>query len=213
MAEPAASTSSAALKRTPFHDFHLSAGARMVEFAGWEMPLVYTGIVEEHHQCRNSGAFFDVSHMGRLRFAGKDAEKFLNMLVTRDVTKMKPGQSRYSFVCNERGGIMDDVIVARHDHANEWSMVCNASNRPKIVGHFERVRQVNGFDVVMDDVTEETAMCALQGPKVIEDVASLLNEAVDEDVRTLKKFGFSRGVFMDSRVEVYRSGYTGEDGV
>ena len=74
MSEPAAPTSSAALKRTPFHDFHLSAGARMVEFAGWERPLVYSGIVQEHHQCRNSGAFFDVSHMGRLRFAGKDAE-------------------------------------------------------------------------------------------------------------------------------------------
>src|SRR5688500_19797525 len=107
MAEPAAPTSSAALKRTPFHDFHLSAGARMVEFAGWEMPLVYSGIVQEHHQCRNSGAFFDVSHMGRLRFAGKDAEKFLNMLVTRHVTKMKPGQRRYSFLCHEPRRPMD----------------------------------------------------------------------------------------------------------
>src|SRR5688572_29077055 len=102
MAEPDASSSpsapSAALKRTPFHEFHLSAGARMVPFAGWEMPLVYSSIVEEHHQCRNSGAFFDVSHMGRLRLAGKGAEKFLNHLVTRDISKMKPGQSRYSFV-------------------------------------------------------------------------------------------------------------------
>lgn len=214
MAQPSAATSApAALKRTPFHEFHLSAGARMVEFAGWEMPLVYAGIVEEHNQCRSSGAFFDVSHMGRLRFAGKAVETFLNHLVTRDISRMKSGQSRYSFVCNERGGIMDDVIVARHDHVNEWSMVCNASNRAKLTAHFERVRQVGGHDVVMDDVTEETAMCALQGPKVIEDVASILNEAVDEDVRTLKKWNFARGVFMDSRVEVYRSGYTGEDGV
>ena len=212
-ASPAASADKPALKRTPFHEFHLSAGARMVEFAGWEMPLVYTSIVEEHQQCRNSGAFFDVSHMGRLRIAGKGAEAYLNHLVTRDISKMKPGQSRYSFVCNERGGIMDDVIVARHDHANEWSVVCNGANRAKIVAHFERVRQVGGHDVVMDDVTEETAMAALQGPKVIEDVASILNEAVDEDVRTLKKWAFARGLFMDSRVEVYRSGYTGEDGV
>jgi aminomethyltransferase len=216
MSEPDASSTStppAALKRTPFHEFHLSAGARMVEFAGWEMPLVYTSIVEEHHQCRNSGAFFDVSHMGRLRFAGKDVEKYLNNLVTRDISKMKPGQSRYAFVCNERGGIMDDVIVARHEGSDEWSVVCNGANRAKIVAHFERVRQVGSHDVVMDDVTEETAMCALQGPKVIEDVANILNEAVDEDVRTLKKWNFARGLFMDSRVEVYRSGYTGEDGV
>ena len=203
----------AALKRTPFHEFHVSAGARMVPFAGWEMPLVYSGIVEEHVQCRTSGAFFDVSHMGRLRFAGKDTTDFLNLLVTRDVTKMKPGQSRYSFVCNERGGIMDDVIVARHEHANDWSMVCNASNRGKIVGHIERQRLERGVDVIVDDVTEETAMCALQGPRVMEDVAGLLNEAVDEDVRKLRKWGFARGVFMDSRVEVYRSGYSGEDGV
>ena len=221
MAEPAVTdpTSAAAAapagppKRTPFYEFHVSAGARMVPYAGWEMPLVYTGIVEEHVQCRTSGAFFDVSHMGRLRFAGAGATDFLNLLVTRDVTKMKPGQSRYAFVCNERGGIMDDVIVARHEHANEWSMVCNAGNRGKIVGHLERLRIERGADVVVDDVTEETAMCALQGPKVIDDVAGLLNEAVDEDVRKLKKFGFARGVFMDSRVEVYRSGYTGEDGV
>jgi aminomethyltransferase len=214
MAEPPSNPPAPApLKRTPVHEFHISAGARMVEFAGWEMPLVYTSIAEEHQQCRNSGAFFDVSHMGRLRFAGKGAEQFLNHLVTRDISRIKSGQSRYSFVCNERGGIMDDVIVARHDHANEWSMVCNGANRAKIVAHFERVRQIGGHDVVMDDVTEETAMAALQGPRVIEDVASILNEAVDEDVRTLKKWGFARGLFMDSRVEIYRSGYTGEDGV
>src|ERR1051326_6856263 len=99
------------LKHTPFHDFHLSAGAKMVDFAGWEMPLLYRSIVEEHEQTRNSGSIFDVSHMGRIHFSGKDAQAFLNRVLTRNVADQKLGQSRYSLVCNDGGGGMDDVIV------------------------------------------------------------------------------------------------------
>src|SRR2546430_13562655 len=98
------------LKRTPFYDFHVSAGAKMVDFAGWDMPILYRGIVDEHEQTRRSGSIFDVSHMGRLTFKGKDAMAFLNKLSVRDISKAYVVQSKYSLVCNEAGGILDDVI-------------------------------------------------------------------------------------------------------
>src|SRR5215212_4597167 len=88
------------LKRTPFYDFHVAAGAKLVDFAGWEMPILYRGIVEEHEQTRNSGSLFDVSHMGRLYLTGKDATRFLDHVVTRNVAQQKVGQSRYGLVCN-----------------------------------------------------------------------------------------------------------------
>src|SRR5689334_9589458 len=96
------------LKRTPFHDFHQQSGAKLVEYNGWEMPLLYRGIVDEHQQTRTSGSIFDVSHMGRMQFSGKDAGRFLDRVLTRAVNDQKVGQSRYSLVCNEAGGVLDD---------------------------------------------------------------------------------------------------------
>src|SRR5437763_14005743 len=101
------------LKHTPFHDFHVALGARMVDFAGWEMPILYRGIVDEHEQTRRSGSLFDVSHMGRLHFSGKDVVPFLNKVLTRNVSEQRTGQSRYSLVCNDAGGVMDDVIISK----------------------------------------------------------------------------------------------------
>src|SRR4051812_13799622 len=100
-------------KRTPFYDFHVSAGGRMVDFAGWELPIVYRSIVDEHEQTRKSGSIFDISHMGRLYFSGPDTQKFLDKVLTRNIADQRVGQSRYSLVCNEAGGVMDDVIVSR----------------------------------------------------------------------------------------------------
>src|ERR1044072_1507740 len=100
------------LKRTPFYDFHVSVGGKMVDFAGWEMPLLYRGITEEHVQTRNSGSIFDVSHMGRLQFSGKDVLRFLDHVLTRRIQDQKVGQSRYSLVCDQAGGMLDDVIVS-----------------------------------------------------------------------------------------------------
>ena len=194
-------------KRTPFYDFHVSMGARLVDFAGWEMPICYRGIVEEHEQTRNSGSIFDVSHMGRLHFSGKDATKFLNHVVTRNVAEQKIGQSRYSLVCNEAGGVLDDVIVSRD--LKHWIMVCNASNRDKLVRHFGEVRRRTDMDLDISDQTESTAMVALQGPKVIDRAADLL----PVDVRALKRYHFETGSFMLTKFTVFRSGYTGEDGV
>ena len=173
------------LKRTPFHDFHTEAGAKLVEFAGWEMPILYRSIVDEHEQTRKSGSIFDVSHMGRFHFTGADAGKFLNKVLTRNVAEQKVGQSRYS-------------------------LVCNASNREKLHRHFVDVRHKEDLDFDMSDQTESTAMVALQGPKVIERIAGVL----PVDVKAMKRYHFESGTYMGLlKFTVFRSGYTGEDGV
>lgn len=196
------------LKRTPFHDFHAAAGAKLVEFAGWEMPILYRGIVDEHEQTRRSGSVFDVSHMGRLYFTGRDATRFLDYVLTRNVAEQKAGQSRYSLVCNAAGGVMDDVIVSRDQR--HWLVVCNASNREKLVRYFAAARQdKGGFDVQVDDRTESTAMVAVQGPKVIDK----LSEVLPTDLKSMKKYSFVNDEVMMTRFTVSRSGYTGEDGV
>jgi aminomethyltransferase len=195
------------LKRTPFYDFHVSMGGRVVDFAGWEMPIVYRGIIDEHEQTRKSGSIFDVSHMGRLQFSGKDATAFLNHVLTRNVAEQKVGQSRYSLVCSAAGGVMDDIIVSRD--AKNWIMVCNASNRDKLVKYFHEVRKAGSYDMDMADNTESTAMVALQGPNVIERIADVL----PVDVRALKRYQFETGSLMLTKFTVFRSGYTGEDGV
>ncbi|MFN4243519.1 MAG: glycine cleavage system aminomethyltransferase GcvT [Tepidisphaerales bacterium] len=195
------------LLRTPFYDFHVEAGAKFVEFAGWEMPILYKSIAEEHHQCRNSGAIFDVSHMGRLQISGRDALGLLDKALTRKLSDMKVGQSRYSLICNERGGVIDDVIVSRD--VKQWLMVCNASNRDAVHRHFIAVRRQFDFDCDLVDQTMSTAMVAIQGPKVIDRVAGVL----PVDVKNLKRYHFESANLLLFKVYVFRSGYTGEDGI
>ncbi len=195
------------LKRTPFYDFHASAGARMVDFAGWEMPILYRGIVDEHEQTRRSGSIFDVSHMGRLHFSGSDAMRFLNHVATRNLSDQVVGQSRYSLICNERGGVLDDVIISRD--AKYWLMVCNAPNREKLVLYFIDTRRASGMDFDLADQTESTAMVALQGPKVIDRVSGVL----PVDVKAMKRYHFATASLMLIKLAVFRGGYTGEDGI
>ena len=195
------------LKRTPFYDFHVSAGAKLVDFAGWEMPLMYRGIVDEHAQTRASGSIFDVSHMGRLHFKGTDAQAFLSKVVTRNVADQKVGQSRYSLVTSESGGVMDDVIVSRD--GKHWLVVCNASNREKLVKHFNDVRRSTGMDLDIADQTEASAMVAIQGPRVID----RLSEELPVDLRAMKRYTFVTESVMLISFSIFRSGYTGEDGV
>ena len=195
------------LKRTPFFDFHTSLGAKIVDFAGWEMPLLYRSIVDEHQHTRNSGGLFDVSHMGRLTFSGKDTLKFLDLVTSRDLKPTEVGQCKYALVCNEQGGTMDDVIVSRD--VKQWNMVCNASNREKLVKHFQNIRRTRDLDFDMSDQTEATAMIALQGPKAIEKVSGIL----PTDFTALKRWRFESSSYMLIKFTVYRTGYTGEDGV
>jgi aminomethyltransferase len=195
------------LQRTPLHDFHVSLGAKMVDFAGWEMPLLYRGIVEEHQQTRHSGSLFDVSHMGRIFVSGPGTLPLLNKFLTRNVSEQRVGQSRYSLVCNSAGGILDDVIVSKD--ARHWLIVCNASNHDKIYKHLTGCRDAGSFEAQITDRTKDTAMVALQGPKVID----LLGDALSIDVKSIKRYGFENGIYMISPYSLFRSGYTGEDGV
>src|SRR5437588_2998215 len=117
--------------RTPLYDWHVAQGARMVDFAGWDMPIQYTTITEEHQAVRSAAGLFDISHMGRLTFEGPDALDLIQHVYTNDAATMKPGQVRYGLICNENGGIRDDVLVYRWPYG--WAMVVNASNREKIV--------------------------------------------------------------------------------
>lgn len=192
---------------TPLHQFHLDHGAKMVDFAGWDMPLFYTGVQEEHQQVRTSGGFFDVSHMGRVGVTGRHARRLLERLCTRRISDMEPGQCRYSLVCNKSGGVRDDVIVYRMDE-DDFLVVVNASNREKLLGHFEEVRAGAGLVAAIDDRTLRTAMVALQGPKVMPLVAR-----VSTEIPSLKRYRFAVKDLLVMKIIVSRTGYTGEDGV
>ncbi|HJS06861.1 MAG TPA: glycine cleavage system protein T, partial [Pirellulales bacterium] len=152
-----------ALAQTPLFEWHAAHGGRLVDFAGWSMPVQYGSIVAEHNATRQALGLFDVSHMGRLYFSGPGATEFLDSLVTRRVTDMSPGQVRYGLVTNDSGGILDDVLVYRLPEASGSSgdalaashlMVVNASNRPKIVSWID-ARLCDRSDVAMRDVTED----------------------------------------------------------
>ena len=199
--------STATLARTPFHPWSAERGARFVDFAGWEMPMSYGSIIDEHHACRTGAAFFDVSHMGRLRITGRHARKFLDRVCTRLILGMERGQVRYSLVCNERGGVRDDVLVYCYDE-DDYMMVVNASNRLKILDWFRSIKERENLTFSMDDITADTAMAAIQGPKVMDLVAGFSRE-----IPTLKRYRFAEKSLMIAKLTVSRTGYTGEDGV
>lgn len=195
------------MQRTPLYQFHIDHHAHMVDFVGWEMPLYYSGITQEHHQVRTAGGIFDVSHMGRVKVTGRHARRFLERLCTRRISDMQPGQCRYSLVCNEQGGVRDDVIVYRLDD-DEFMVVVNASNREKLLKHFDALRSAGDLVLKIDDQTLGTAMVALQGPKVMDLVGK-----VSSEVPTLKKYRFAVKNLVIAKLIVSRTGYTGEDGV
>lgn len=177
----------------------------MIDFAGWSMPVLYRGIVEEHRHTRSACSVFDVSHMGRVYVRGADAEILLQHLCTRDLAGMEPGVSRYSHICREDGGILDDVIVSRFE--DRFLVVCNASNRDKILAWLRQ--HAAGRAVEIDDQTLATAMVAVQGPRAIPQLERLLGTSLAD----LGRYHFREQVYMTFRVTLFRSGYTGEDGV
>lgn len=192
------------LLKTACHDWHVAHGGRMVDFAGWEMPVQYTSIVAEHHAVRRAAGLFDIAHMGRLKFTGSDAAKFLNYLVTNDVPSLGVGQIRYALVTNEQGGILDDVLVYRL--ADCHLLVVNASNRQNILAWIERQR--GNFKVTIDDQTLSHFMLALQGPQA----QSLLQPLVETDLAQIKYYFGTPASVVGQRGYVSRTGYTGEDG-
>ncbi|MEX0777525.1 MAG: glycine cleavage system aminomethyltransferase GcvT, partial [Phycisphaeraceae bacterium] len=207
-ADPAPLQQDSPLHRTPFHSFHADHQARFVDFAGWEMPILYRSIIEEHQQVRQAGGLFDVSHMGRFKISGRHARRLLEKLVTRRVSDMNPNACRYALVCNEQGGVLDDVIVYRFD--DHWLLVVNASNREKILNHIKAIATFGGGDMVVkiEDQTFDTAMVALQGPKVMETVGQFTRE-----VPALKRYTFCVKNLLIMKLIISRTGYTGEDGV
>ncbi|TWT77479.1 Glycine cleavage system T protein [Posidoniimonas polymericola] len=209
-------SSSENLAKTPLYDWHAAHGGRMVDYAGWAMPVQYGSIVGEHHATRNAVGLFDISHMGRLLFSGADAEAFLDSLSTRKVTDLKPGQIRYSLICNERGGVLDDVLIYRIEledgvrsgsgRLSGFGMVVNASNRLKIVDWINS--HLVGQDVQVEDISTEYAMIALQGPKAIE----LLEPLTHHPLTSLRYYTGAETKVDGCGCYLSRTGYTGEDG-
>jgi aminomethyltransferase len=191
-------------KRTALHSLHLAHKGRMVDFAGWDMPVQYAGIIAEHIAVRNSLGIFDVSHMGRLEFQGEDAMDLLQRATTNDVFALSDNQIQYSLMCDDFGGTIDDVLVYRLN-ADRWAMVCNASNRGAVV---ERLEQLNVRNARIDDRTESTAMIAVQGPKAVETVTKLVDPRAGE----IGYYRFHDFLHRGKPSRISRTGYTGEDG-
>ncbi|MBN1912351.1 MAG: glycine cleavage system aminomethyltransferase GcvT [Pirellulales bacterium] len=210
-----------ALARTPLYDWHCANGGRMIDFAGWSMPVQYGSIMDEHNTTRSAVGITDISHMGRLRFEGPGAAVFLAELLTRRVADMALGQVRYSLVTNEAGGILDDVLVGYYHNSYGqpyYVLVVNASNRLKIVkwiqDHLSEERANKpGEEILFTDVTSLWAMFAIQGPMSVE----LLQPLVDEDLAMMKYYRGAQAQILHPRAQrqggiVSRTGYTGEDG-
>lgn len=198
-----------ALLLTPLSDWHTAHGGRMVEFAGWSMPIQYSTIIEEHHATRRAIGMFDVSHMGRFVFLGPDAEAFLDRLTTRRIVGMQVGQIRYSLLTDERGMILDDILVYRLEReggGDFFAMVVNASNRNKVKNWI--LQHQAGYDIGFEDRTFDSAMIAIQGPRALAGVAAHCSR----DPRTLAYYTGMRSDVCGAEVLVSRTGYTGEDG-
>jgi aminomethyltransferase len=197
-------TEAPTMRRTPLYDKHAELGAKMVPFAGYEMPIQYEGIVAEHRAVRGRAGLFDLSHMGEFFFKGRGAGATLDRLISSDIAGLAVGQARYGLLTNERGTIVDDVIVYRISEG-EHMVVVNAANIAKDRAH---VLARLGEDVAFDDRSYGTALVAIQGPRAVEILAS----KTDADVRTLPAFGVTHGRVAGSRATIARTGYTGEDG-
>jgi aminomethyltransferase len=186
------------LQQTPLHDRHVALGARMVPFAGWEMPVQYEGVIQEHRAVRADAGVFDVSHMGELEVEGPRAHELLQALLSNDLDAIRPGEAQYTLLTNERGGIVDDLIAYRLDEFR-YLLVVNAANRETDF-RWLKEREVSGSDV--RDVSDEYALLAVQGPRAIERLG----------LEPAKPFTFAECEIDGLETMVNRTGYTGEDG-
>ena len=195
------------LRRTPLHDRHRQLGARLVPFAGYEMPVQYTSIIEEHRTVRSAVGVFDLSHMGEIEVAGEEAIAFLRHALVSDPGALDIGQAQYSMVCHDDGGIIDDLIVYRRDDGRLW-VVCNASNRAAVVEHLRGLLERGDFGATLDDRSDRVALVAPQGPAA----AALLAELTDVDLDAIGNYRSAPGTVAGIECLVARTGYTGEDG-
>src|SRR2546423_14087126 len=194
------------LKRTPLYDMHVALGAKMVPFAGFEMPVQYpTGITAEHKAVREKVGLFDVSHMGEFIVRGPQAVEFVNYVTTNDVAALKPGKAHSTTILRENGTIVDDCLVYRSD--DRVLLVVNGSNIDKDFAHVSQY--VGKFDATLDDISDHVALLALQGPQA----QKILQQHTDTDLAQIKYYEFTTGTVAGvETVSISRTGYTGEDG-
>ena len=193
-------------RRTPLYDCHVAAGGRIIDFAGWDLPVQYSGVLDEHATVREAVGLFDVSHMGELLITGPDALAAVNRIVTNDVSKLVDGQAQYTAVCTPDGGIVDDMIVYRVSAAEIFICV-NASNRDKDYAHY---REHLTGDCVLEDQGDRWAQLALQGPRSPETLSAVLGVDL---IGELGAFHFRDVPWGGTTLRVATTGYTGERGV
>lgn len=197
----------ALMKNTPFTQKHIALGAKMAPFAGYNMPISYTGINDEHFAVRNNAGVFDVSHMGEFILKGPDALDLIQRVTTNDASKLTAGKAQYSCLPNENGGIVDDLIVYCVEENNVYMLVVNASNIEK---DWNWISKFNTKNVEMHDVSEKTCLLAIQGPNA----TKILQPLTEMDILNLKYYTFEKGVFAGVKnVLVSATGYTGAGGV
>ncbi|MEC7840348.1 MAG: glycine cleavage system aminomethyltransferase GcvT [Chlamydiota bacterium] len=191
--------------KTPLYEKHKALNARIVDFSGWEMPVQYAGILQEHQAVRNHIGIFDVSHMGRVCVEGPQAEIFLDSLSTNKIMEKKDGTATYTVLTNNFGGCIDDVIIYR-ENANRFFIIVNAGNRFKDYEHL--TLHATNFDVTLSNRYDDEGIIAVQGPKALTLIHQLMPDTVD-----LKAFRFMTSTFNNTPLIVSRTGYTGEAGV
>jgi len=195
------------LRPTPLHDVHQALGGRMVPFAGYEMPVQYGSIIEEHRTVRSAVGLFDLSHMGEVEVRGDEAVAFLRYTLVSDPGALVTGQAQYSMLCDTDGGIIDDLIVYRLEENRFW-VVCNASNRVAVVEQMASLLDRGDFDAEVEDRSHRTALIASQGPNA----AALVGELTHVDLDGIANYRAAQGTVAGVDCLVARTGYTGEDG-
>ena len=193
------------LKTTPLLDLHKELGAKLVPFAGWNMPIQFAGVLSEHTCVRERVGLFDVSHMGEIEVKGKDAKNFLQFLLSNNVEKMFDGSILYSLMCYETGGVVDDLLAYRFSE-NHYFLCVNASNSDKDYDWI--ARHASSFNVNIKNISSETSQLALQGP----DAKNVLQSLCDISLDDLSYYNFRKGMVNNVESLISRTGYTGEDG-
>lgn len=198
------------LKQTALVDRHKALGAKMVPFAGWEMPVQYEGILAEHKAVRTAAGLFDLGHMGQVDVTGSNALDFLQYTTTNDVASLSPGEAKYGLLPNDDGGVVDDIIVYRRPEGQAgYMVVVNAANCVKDVAWWQELRRRRSdLDVTIEDISDQLGMVAIQGPRAVEITQSVADIPVDE----IPYFSWQRGVVGGVEAMIARTGYTGEDG-
>lgn len=202
--------STESLKRTALFDRHQALGARIIPFAGFEMPVQYEGIIAEHKAVRSKAGLFDLGHMGQLQVTGPDALAFLQYTTTNDLSTLEPGQAKYTLLPNESGGVVDDLIVYRNPEGEEgYMVVMNASNAARDVAWWHDLRtRRDDLNVDLDDASERMGMIAIQGPKSQE----IMARVTDVDLDAIADFSWTNASVAGVSTKLARTGYTGEDG-